>query len=99
MKTQKFFIGDLVRVADDLGGSMRHFQSGCKAIVMGSYAELCSDDDNVDDLQLYILPNRGSVAWYHAHQLTFIEPDRFDLLPKNNRVRLNHEAKKVRDAK
>jgi hypothetical protein len=99
MKEQKFFKGDLVQVADDLGMSMRHFDKGCKAIVIGTYAEICSDDNDVDNYRLYILPNRGSVAWYHTHQLTLIEPNRYDLLPKNNRTRLNWEAQQARDNK
>jgi len=99
MKKQKFFRGDLVQIADDLGASMRHFDSGCQAIVIGTYAELCHDDNNVDDYQVYLLPNRGSCAWYHTHQLTLIEPNRYDLMPKNSRVRLNWEAQQKRDAK
>ncbi len=31
MKEQKFFRGQRVRVADDLGEMMEHFQSGCDA--------------------------------------------------------------------
>lgn len=99
MKKQKFFRGDLVQIADDLGASMRHFDKGCQAIVMGTYAELCSDDNDVDNYQLYILPKQGACSWYHAHQLTLIAPNRYDLLPKNNRTRLNWEAQQERDAK
>jgi hypothetical protein len=97
MKEQKFFRGDLVQIADDLGASMRHFDKGCQAIVIGTYAEICSDDNDVDNYKLYILPSRGSVAWYHTHQLTLIEPNRYDLLPKNDRTRLNWEAQQARD--
>jgi hypothetical protein len=99
MKKQKFFRGDLVQIADDLGASMRHFDKGCQAIVMGTYAELFADDNDVDNYQLYILPNKGPCAWYNTHQLTLIEPNRYDLLPKNNRTRLNWEAQQARDAK
>jgi hypothetical protein len=99
MKKQKFFRGDLVQIADDLGAFMRHFDKGCQAIVMGTYAELCSDDNDVDSYQLYILPNRGECSWYYTRQLTLIEPNRYDLLPKNNRTRLNWEAQQERDAK
>ena len=99
MKEQKFFRGDLVQIADDLSTSMRHFDKGCKAIVIGSYAEICHDDNDVDNLKLYILPKRGTSAWYHPHQLTFISPNRYDLLPKNNRTRLNWEAQQARDNK
>ena len=99
MKKQKFFRGDLVQIADDLGRSMRHFEKGCQAIVIGSYAELCSDKESVDDLCLYILPAEGEISWYHSHHLTLIEPNRYDLLPKSNRIRLNWEAQQARDAK
>jgi hypothetical protein len=97
MKEQKFFKGDLVQIADDLGESMRHFDKSCKAIVIGTYAELCYDDNNVDDYCIYILPRGGSTSWYHTHQLTLIEPNRYDLLPKKNRTRLNWEAQQARD--
>ena len=97
MKKQKFFRGDLVQIADDLGASMRHFDKGCKAIVLGTYSELCNDNNNVDDYQLYILPNKGACSWYRTPQLTLIEPSRYDLLPKNNRTRLNWEAQRERD--
>ena len=107
MPKQKFFLGDLVQVADDLGISMRHFPAGCQAIVLGSYAELCSGDDphDVDSLRLFILPkeieddNIGEHSWYRSDQLTLIAPDRFHLLPLNHRARLNYEAKKARDSK
>lgn len=99
MKEQKFFRGDLVKIADELRASMRHFRKGCNAIVIGSYAELCHDDNNVDNLGLYILPNGGYSSWYDADQLTLIEPNRYDLLPKNNRTRLNFEAQQARDNK
>jgi hypothetical protein len=99
MKEQKFFRGDLVQIADNLGASMRHFDKGCKAIVVGTYAELCHNDNKVDDYCLYILPKGGATSWYHTHQLTLIEPNRYDLMPKNSRVRLNWEAQQKRDAK
>jgi len=101
MKKQKFFKGDLVQIADDLGFSMKHFKKNCKAIVLGTYAELCrSHDDNcVDSYSLYILPDKGSSAWYNTDQITLIEPNRYDLLPKNDRIRLNWEAQQARDAK
>ena len=99
MKEQKFFRGDLVQIADDLGAPMRHFKPRCKAIVIGSYAELCHDDNDVDSYQLYLIPKGGSSAWYGTHQLTLIEPNRYDLLPKNNRTRLNFEAQLRRDWK
>lgn len=88
-----------MQVADDLGTSMRHFDKGCQAIVIGTYAELCHDDNNVDDYQVYLLPKKGTCAWYKTIQLTLIEPNRYDLLPKNSRTRLNWEAQQARDNK
>jgi len=96
--SQKFFLGDRVRIAKDLGASMSHFESDCEAIVMYSYAEQYDGSaKNVDKFSLYILPNRGETSWYYADQLTLIEPDRLDLLPKSHIARKNSEAKQARD--
>jgi hypothetical protein len=94
--SQKFFLGDRVRIAKDLGPSMDHFEKDCEAIVMYSYAEQY-DGRDVDKFSLHILPNRGESSWYYADQLTLIEPNRLDLLPKNNIHRKNSEAKQARD--
>lgn len=96
---QKFFFGDRVRIAKDLGSSMSHFEKDCEAIVMYSYAEQydSSSAKNLDQFSLFILPKGGESSWYYAHQLELIEPDRLDLLPKNNIHRKNFEAKKERD--
>lgn len=75
---QKFQAGDWVRIADDLGPGMRHFESGCEAIVEGSYHDY-RGHGNVNDYTLRLMD--GSVsAWYHGEQLTLIEPARFDKL-------------------
>ena len=97
--SQKFFLGDRVRIAKDLGTSMSHFEKDCEAIVMYSYAEQydSSSKKNLDQFSLYILPNRGESSWYYADQLELIEPDRLDLLPKSHIARKNFEAKKERD--
>lgn len=92
---QKFFLGDLVRVADDLGPSMNHFPKGQDAIVLYSYSEnygrTSARDDNI--FCLYVLKDRSETSWYHAKQLTLIEEDRFDLLPKSNAQRRSYDAK------
>lgn len=90
--SQKFFLGDRVRIAKDLGSSMSHFESDCEAIVMYSYAEQYdgSSKKNFDQFSLYILPNRGKVSWYYADQLELIEPDRLDLLPKKPHYPTKH---------
>ena len=94
--SQQFFLGDRVRIAKKLGASMAHFESDREAIVMYSYAEQYGGRD-VDQFSLYILPDRGEVSWYYANQLTLIEPDRLDMLPKSHIARRNYEAKVARD--
>jgi hypothetical protein len=75
---QKFHKGDWVRVAKDLGPSMKHFIADCEAIVIGSY-----DDQfgcgNTTDYTLH-LNGRGECSWYHEGQLTLIEAGRLDKL-------------------
>ena len=98
--TQQFFAGDLVNVAEDLGMSMRHFDSGCQAIVQYSYADQYGSSSNKQynkEYSLYIIKTKTSSAWYHEHQLTLVEPNRFDLLPANYTMRRNHEVKMERD--
>lgn len=93
--TQKFFKGDLVQ----LGGmplSMSHFAGNCKAIVIGTYAEQYGGGASREkEYTLFILAHgdKGEASWYHENQLTLIEPDRFDLLPKTNVHRKVWESK------
>ena len=95
---QKFFKGDRVRIARDLGPMMSHFEKDCEAIVMYSYAEQYGGSGkDAEQFSLYILPNRGETSWYYANQLELIEPDRLDLLPKSHIDRKNWEAKQARD--
>lgn len=68
---QKFHIGNIVKIADDLGSSMSHFESGCYAIVVGSYAELYGGD-NVKSYSLKLLPSGRYVSWYKEHQLSLV---------------------------
>jgi hypothetical protein len=78
---QKFHLGDLVRITDDLGHSMEHFPgAGGKAIVMGSYADQFGGN-NVDSYTLFI-EDRGRVSWYHGYQLTMIKEGQLELLKK-----------------
>ena len=98
--TQKYFAGDLVYVAADLGLSMRYFENDQQAIVLYTYSEKYgSSAQNDKEYCLYLLKSKTEVSWYHEHQLSFIEPDRFDLLPKNHIARHNYDAKKERDSK
>ena len=96
--TQKFFKGDLVKVGD-MPSFMDHFPGNCKAIVIASGAE--EYDGNPKEYILHILKGneRGEHSWYEENQLTLIEPDRLDLLPKSSVHRKIYEAKKKRDGK
>ncbi len=67
---QKFPCGSRVRIAEDLGPSMRHFESGGNATVEYVYAHAYG----CGDVKSYSLDvdGVGSVAWYREHQLTAI---------------------------
>ena len=97
---QKFFLGDLVRIADDLGVSMSHFPSGQDAVVLYSYSEKYGRGSAANDkcIGLFILKgkDKGEHAWYYDAQLTLIEEDRLDLLPKSNEYRWSYDAKLAR---
>lgn len=92
--TQKLFAGDLVYVAKDLGPSMSHFENDQQAIVLYSYAEKYGGNSARDYTQfsIYLLESKYTVSWYNEDQLTLIEPNRFDLLPKSDILRRTHEA-------
>lgn len=75
---QKFNKGDLVQIDDDLGPSMSHFESGCEAIVIGSYKDKFGGDN--DSIYTLNLKGRGKVSWYYEKQLTLIDDNRLDLL-------------------
>ena len=93
--SQKFFLGDHVYI-NKLSPMQSHFNQQCEAIVIYSYAEQ-HGSSNTHDFSLFILPNRGQSSWYHADDLTLIEPDRLDLLPRSHIARRNSEAKQARD--
>ena len=101
---QKFFAGDLVQVCE-MPTNMSHFDGNCRAIVLGTYRELCSKTNGgnwtrIDEKQysLYILPNKGDVSWYNEDQLTFIAGDKWSLLHKSDYRRQVYEAKQARDS-
>jgi hypothetical protein len=97
--TQKYFKGDLVKIGD-MPKYMFHFPSNCEAIVLYTYKEAYGGGRSESKQYcVYLLPNKGETSWYEEDQLTLIEPDRFDLLPKGNVHRKAYEAKKVRDTK
>lgn len=99
--TQKFFKGDLVKIDDDLGHSMAHFPKRCEAVVIGTYAEQYGGGrDNNKKYTLHILkPNHGESSWYREDQLTLIESNRFDKLPKSSVHRKTWDAQQERDSK
>ena len=70
--------GDWVRVAKDLGPSMRHFTANVEAIVVGSYADQYGGSDR-DRYTLY-LKGKGECSWYDGQQLTLVEAGRLDKL-------------------
>lgn len=76
--TRRFIKGDWVRVAKDLGQSMRHFTADCEAIVIGSYGDEYGGN-NHRELTIHIR-GKGKTSWYYDHQLTLIEPNRMDRL-------------------
>ena len=90
-KKQKYKNGDLVRIADDLGPTMRHFRSSADAIILYSYNDKfgCGDTDNY---ALHI-KDSGFHAWYKEHQLTLIEKNRLDLLDEWEREEKEYEEK------
>lgn len=77
-KKQKFNRGDIVRIADNLGPYMSHFESGIDAIVCGSYSDKFGGTDT-DSYTVYI-KGSGETSWYHEEQLTLIDAGRLDLL-------------------
>jgi hypothetical protein len=93
--TQKFFNGDLVQIGE-MPECMRHFKGNCKAIVLYTFAEQYGGGARQEKQYCLYIPRKGDVAWYMENQLTLIEPDRFDLLPKNHINRRVWEAKKAR---
>jgi len=69
-KWPKYRHGDYVRIADNLGSSMSHFQSGCNATVIG--LDWKHDGTQPASYILHI-DGYGYAAWYYEHQLTLIE--------------------------
>lgn len=75
---QKFNKGDKVKIADDLGSSMSHFQSGMEAIVIGSYKDQFGGS-NTDSYTIHI-QGQGETSWYHEHQMELIEKSCYEEL-------------------
>ena len=83
---QKFFEGDLVRIAKDLGPSMQHFPHDQEAVVIGSYADQYGgrDANNSQEFTLYLLKDGNQVSWYCENQLELIRTNAYDRLPDNH---------------
>ena len=83
---QKFFEGDLVRVAKDLGPTMFHFPCDQEAVVIGSYADQYwgRDAHHSQEFTLYLLEEGGEVSWYWENQLELIRTNAYDRLPDNH---------------
>lgn len=97
--TQKFFRGDLVQIGE-MPPYMFHFTGNCKAIVIATYAEQFGKSMPHHDKEytLFLLghEHKWQSSWYEENQLTLIEPNRFDLLPKSNVHRKAWEAIRAR---
>jgi hypothetical protein len=79
LPTQLFDTGQIVKVAEDLGEDMAHFQGrGCIAVIEYTYGQKYGGS-NVDNYSLLILNEdltpKGLSAWYLEHQLTLVDED------------------------
>ena len=95
---QKFNKGDKVKVTDDLGPHMSHFQSGMEAIVIGSYKDQFGGS-NTKSYTIHI-QGQGEISWYYEHQLTLIEKgcyDELDNWEKSLGRKLNQDSKFTRE--
>lgn len=93
---QKFKKGTVVRIADDLGPRMNHFQKGCLAVVQYTYYSEYGGDIHTNSKQygLYI-EGSGTCAWYYEHQLTFVSDDGAELISKWEQERIDKEQKEI----
>ena len=82
MAKSKFKRGNLVRIADNLGESMFHFEKGCNAIITEAYkthetyynneSNTCYEKPITEYAVMF--PETGNTsAWYHESQLSLIE--------------------------
>ena len=85
-ENQKFFEGDLVRVAKDLGPTMFHFPCDQEAVVIGSYADKygARDEHHMREYELYLLEYATEVSWYRENQLELIRINAYDRLPDSH---------------
>ena len=69
---QKFAPGQRVKIADDLGRSMRHFPCGMTGTVHHTYAHAYGGDDTKS--YCIDIDGLGQVSWYLEDQLSAIAP-------------------------
>ena len=82
---QKFPCGSFVKIAEDLGESMSHFESGKIARVEYTYAHAYwGDDVKSYSLNVRYGPGKWStVAWYYESQLTAVtDPAEIELFKR-----------------
>ena len=78
-KTQKFFRGHRVKIADEMPRYMSHFECGIEAIIDHSYDDIYSGtSDSVKYAVLLLMPDgsKRSVAWYDQDLLTLVSDGR-----------------------
>jgi hypothetical protein len=78
---QNFFRGHRVKVTEELPKNMNHFQSGCEAIIIGSYSDIYDSDAVHDHIYtlLLLIGNEDlwyTSAWYPEKCLTLMDNDR-----------------------
>jgi hypothetical protein len=77
MRTQKFWRGERVKVADEMPVWMSHFEAGCEAIVDYSYRDMYGPGGSEREYSLLLLlPEPRRVAWYPDELLTLVDADR-----------------------
>lgn len=69
---QKFYFGDVVRIAADLGPSMRHFRADCDAVVIGSYLDLHGRVTQGSHAYCLLFQDGNPLSWYKEDQLALI---------------------------
>lgn len=69
---QKFYKGDVVRLAEVFPESMAHFPGkGKVAVVIGDFEQVCGHNGSPDKYCLYV-ENAGEVSWYPASLMTLL---------------------------
>ena len=78
---QKFYMYDLVELDAEMPDFMSHFRAGGKAIVLGSYYDLCDSYNQERDGKEFklLFPDGYTSCWYCEEQLKLIEVGRVDL--------------------